>query len=235
VDVVDGDTFTIAPVVRGADRVQLIGVDTPEIYGSEELCGPEASAFTTERLEGERVRLELDEDPFDPYDRLLAYVWIDGEMFNETLLEEGLATQVTYQPNDRYESRLIAAAANAQTPACASGADATATASGAATPTATAPIREEPAASPTATASAPANDLRYDTIDNLNCSDIAAPFPTPPGDPDNLDADGDGTACEASQHHRAGAKERERPGPSSCPHSQSAWKKLFDKSDRVGR
>jgi endonuclease YncB( thermonuclease family) len=127
--VVDGDTIEIAPTVRGATDVRLIGVDAPEVYGGEETCGPEASDFTTRHLEGERVRLELDEDPFDQYDRLLAYVWLDGQMFNETLLESGLASQVTYQPNDKYEGRLIAAEARAKTPSCAtSGATASPTA-----------------------------------------------------------------------------------------------------------
>lgn len=117
--VVDDDTIEVPPAVRGATDVRLIGVDTPETFGGEEACGPEASAFTARHLEGERVRLELDEDPFDPYDRFLAYVWLDGEMFNERLLEAGLASQVTYQPNDKYEGRLIAAASRARTPPCA--------------------------------------------------------------------------------------------------------------------
>jgi hypothetical protein len=30
----------------------------------------------------------------------------------------------------------------------------------------------------------------------VNCSDLAGPIPTPVGDEDNLDSDGDGTACE---------------------------------------
>jgi hypothetical protein len=61
----------------------------------------------------------------------------------------------------------------------------------------------EPAtASASASPSAPAGGggggggKRYDSVDNLNCDDVSAPFKTPPGDPDNLDADGDGTACE---------------------------------------
>jgi micrococcal nuclease len=134
--VVDGDTIEIAPAVRGATDVRLIGVDTPEVYGGEEKCGGEASDFTARHLEGERVRLELDEDPFDPYGRLLAYVWLDGQMFNETLLESGLARQVTYQPNDKYEVDLMLAEGMAKTPSCASpmaSATATATATAAAT------------------------------------------------------------------------------------------------------
>jgi len=49
------------------DRVRLIGIDTPEVYGGEEPCGQEASDFTTQRLEGQQARLEIGEDPEDPY------------------------------------------------------------------------------------------------------------------------------------------------------------------------
>jgi endonuclease YncB( thermonuclease family) len=49
VDVVDGDTFDIDQSVQGMDRVRLIGIDTPEVYGGEEPCGQEASDFTTQR------------------------------------------------------------------------------------------------------------------------------------------------------------------------------------------
>ena len=35
---------------------------------------------------------------------------------------------------------------------------------------------------------------------DLNCSDFAHPFPTPPGDPNHLDADHDGVACESNGH-----------------------------------
>ena len=73
-DVVDGDTIDVSPQVDGIKRVRLIGVDTPEVFGGVEPCGPEASAFTTEQLEGEDITLEFDEDRVDPDGRALAYV-----------------------------------------------------------------------------------------------------------------------------------------------------------------
>jgi len=33
---------------------------------------------------------------------------------------------------------------------------------------------------------------------DLNCSDFKSSFPTPPGDPNHLDGDHDGVACEAN-------------------------------------
>ena len=74
--VVDGDTIEVSPQVESTTDVRLIGVVTPEVFGGVEPCGPEASDFTTEQLEGQEVTLEFDEDRVDPYDRALAYVWV---------------------------------------------------------------------------------------------------------------------------------------------------------------
>jgi micrococcal nuclease len=111
-DVVDGDTIDVSPQIDGIERVRLIGVDTPEVFGGEEPCGPEASAFTTEQLEGEDVTLEFDEERVDQYERALAYVWVpdlEGELFNETLVGQGYAEVATFPPNDEYEERFLAA------------------------------------------------------------------------------------------------------------------------------
>ncbi|MDP5273215.1 thermonuclease family protein [Chengkuizengella axinellae] len=88
------------------DTVRLLMVDTPEtVHPNQEVeaFGPEASEFAKETLEGKKVRLELDESERDKYDRLLVYLWIEDEMFNEMLLERGLA-EVAYviEPNTRY-------------------------------------------------------------------------------------------------------------------------------------
>ncbi len=63
---------------------------------------------------GEEVDLEFDEEREDRYDRLLAYVHKDEEMFNETLLEEGYAQVYIVDPNDEYEDRFEEAQAEAQ-------------------------------------------------------------------------------------------------------------------------
>jgi hypothetical protein len=56
------------------------------------------------------VALEFDEERIDPYDRLLAYVYVpSGSMLNEELVEKGLAQVATFPPNTRYESRFIQA------------------------------------------------------------------------------------------------------------------------------
>jgi micrococcal nuclease len=108
--VVDGDTIDISPSVEGRSRVRLIGMDTPEVYFGTQPYGPEASAFAKQQIDGEEVGLELDVQKVDPYGRLLAYVYLpDGEMFNETLLEEGYAQVATFPPNVKYVDRFLEA------------------------------------------------------------------------------------------------------------------------------
>lgn len=108
----DGDTAYIDPLRFGATasswdgrKARFIGVDTPEVYGDSECYGEKASAFTKRKLEGRTVKLTYGEDPIDPYDRALVYIWLDGKMFNAALIRKGFATVEIYSPNDRYEPR----------------------------------------------------------------------------------------------------------------------------------
>jgi endonuclease YncB( thermonuclease family) len=188
VSVVDGDTFDIDHAIHGMDRVRLIGVDTPEVYGGTEPCGPEASDFTTRRLEGQSVRLEIGEDDTDPYGRLLAYVFIGNELYNKTLVKKGLADAVSYPPNTKYDAEFEAAEITAQTPSCATAASASASAS------ASAPSTSSPA--PTASPNPSPNSKLNNGVDDVNCEDLPGPVQVDAADEDNLDADGDGTGCD---------------------------------------
>lgn len=103
--VVDGDTIVVN--YNGAEeKVRLIGVDTPESVhpdsGRNNEAGIAASEYTKNRLEGQEVDLEFDVQQRDIYGRLLAYVYIDGVMFNKILLEDGIANLATYPPNVKY-------------------------------------------------------------------------------------------------------------------------------------
>ena len=53
-------------------------------------------------LEGKQVELEFDVESRDKYGRLLAYVYLDGQMYNKMLLEKGYAKIATYPPNVKY-------------------------------------------------------------------------------------------------------------------------------------
>ncbi len=101
--VTDGDTIRV--LYRGRDeRVRLIGIDTPEVpwYGGPEECfGVEAANYARRRLEGRAVRLISGAERRDRYGRLLAYVYLDGELFNLTLVRLGFATADPVPPNTR--------------------------------------------------------------------------------------------------------------------------------------
>jgi micrococcal nuclease len=101
--------------MSGWMRRRFIGVDTPETVAPGqpiECYGPEASHFTTARLTGKVVELEFDRDLIDPYDRTLAYVWLDGRLFNETLVRRGFAEAKAYPPNTAHQTRFDAAEAS---------------------------------------------------------------------------------------------------------------------------
>jgi len=65
-------------------------------------AGKIALEFTRSKLEGKEVELEFDVQERDQYGRLLAYIYLDGLMFNKTLLEMGYARLATYPPNVKY-------------------------------------------------------------------------------------------------------------------------------------
>jgi micrococcal nuclease len=91
--VVDGDTIIIRQGTNEPVRVRLIGVDTPESVRPEspvEYFGKEAAAFTRRMARGKEVRLEFDQERYDKYDRLLAYVFLpDGKMLNQEIIRQG--------------------------------------------------------------------------------------------------------------------------------------------------
>jgi len=111
VDVTDGDTIKI--VLEGqAQKLRLIGVDSPELNHptrGEEPFALSARDFTRKRLAGQTVGLEFDVEKTDQYGRLLGYIWLGDELFNETLLKEGYAQVVTFPPNVKYVDRFRSA------------------------------------------------------------------------------------------------------------------------------
>jgi micrococcal nuclease len=115
--VVDGDTVDISPAIMGTEDVRLIGMDTPETVDpgeGVEPYGPQASAFAKRELTGRKVGLAFDVEKIDQYGRLLAYVYTNGSMFNEELVEKGYAQAYPYPPNTTHESKFAAAQSRAR-------------------------------------------------------------------------------------------------------------------------
>jgi micrococcal nuclease len=124
--VVDGDTLDVRLADGTDDTVRLLGVDTPEVHGENDpmefegvpdtaagrTClrrqGERASAYATDSLAGERVVLRFAPaaDRRGGYGRLLAYVVLDGDVFNAALLERGHARLYDgpFGERDRYAS-----------------------------------------------------------------------------------------------------------------------------------
>lgn len=102
--VIDGDSVVVS--LHGQnEKVRFIGVDTPETVHpekGEQPFGKESSNYTKSRLEGQTIELEFDVQERDQYGRILAYIWIEDEHFNLTLVQEGYAVASTWPPNVKY-------------------------------------------------------------------------------------------------------------------------------------
>ena len=95
----DGDTAVFFLDNKEKVIVRFLAVDTPEI-GEEGY--EEAKRFTDTTLEkASKIIIELDpnSERYDKFDRLLAWVWVDGELMQEKLLENNLA-QLKYLFHD---------------------------------------------------------------------------------------------------------------------------------------
>ncbi|MFB6126864.1 MAG: lamin tail domain-containing protein [Halolamina sp.] len=109
VEVIDGDTVGVEFENGTRDTVRLLGVDTPEVHAATDptefegvpnteagadclrRAGERASEYTSDRLLGAEVTLTFDanEPRRGYYDRLLAYLFVDGTEFNYALVADG--------------------------------------------------------------------------------------------------------------------------------------------------
>jgi micrococcal nuclease len=116
--VIDGDTIE---VVKNNEKfkVRLLGVDTPEsVHPTKqvECFGKEASEFVKTSLLNQEVVLVNDDSQLDidKYGRLLRYVYIDGKLFNQLLLEKGFAYEYTYNKPYKFQDEFKNAQSQAQ-------------------------------------------------------------------------------------------------------------------------
>jgi micrococcal nuclease len=99
--VVDGDTVVFSEIDLGFEialknrKARLLGVDTAELRSSnedEKVKAFEAKDYMIDRLEGKDVVIKIREYEYvDNFGRILADVYLEEELINETLLAEGLA------------------------------------------------------------------------------------------------------------------------------------------------
>lgn len=106
VKVIDGDTIKI--IYQGAEQnVRYLLIDTPETNHprlGKQPFGDEAKARNKQLIESGKLEIEFDVgERFDKYDRLLAYIYVDGKSVQKILLSEGLArVAYVYPPNTRH-------------------------------------------------------------------------------------------------------------------------------------
>ncbi|WP_042471285.1 thermonuclease family protein [Bacillus ndiopicus] len=115
----DGDTFSIE--MNGEKhKVRLLMVDTPEMNydkGKPMPYAEDAKAFTENLLKNaSKIELLFDVGPeTDKYDRILAYIYVDDVLLQESLLKEGLAVmRYINKPNNTLEAELKEVQAEAQ-------------------------------------------------------------------------------------------------------------------------
>ena len=102
--VIDGDTL----LLKGGEKVRLIGVDADELHfskkqraqrdiGAKRKLGKKASEFVKNLIKpGDNIRLEYDRKKTDRYGRILAYVYLrNGTFLNARIIKEGYARTLT--------------------------------------------------------------------------------------------------------------------------------------------
>lgn len=117
--VLDGDTFRIKYQGK-TQSVRLLGIDAPEStktrYKYLECFGVEAKNYLKSLIDKKKITFQFDpsQDQKDIYDRLLAYVFLDDENINQTMIEDGYAKEYTYKTPYFYQSQFKQAEQSAQ-------------------------------------------------------------------------------------------------------------------------
>jgi len=118
--VIDGDTFRYRKEDWTLQSVRLLGVDAPESntarYRTTECFWKESKNYLTNLLKNQYVTLEFDSNSAssDAYGRMLAYVYLDEKLVNETLIAEWYAKEYTYKTSYTQQSAFKQAEENAK-------------------------------------------------------------------------------------------------------------------------
>jgi len=91
---VDGDTAWVI-LNDEAIKIRFLAIDTPESTNKIEAFGKEASNFTCNLLtNAKKIEIEYDpdSDKMDKYDRHLVWVFVDDELLQNKIIENGYAS-----------------------------------------------------------------------------------------------------------------------------------------------
>jgi micrococcal nuclease len=107
--VYDGDTV----VLDDGRKIRLLGINTPEVRHRDKQAdagGDEAKQWLINRLKNTKVRVQLDEENTDKYQRTLGHLFTENkEHINLELVKAGLAEMSIYPPNLLFTSELLVA------------------------------------------------------------------------------------------------------------------------------
>ena len=116
---VDGDTANFY-YQNEVIKVRLLAIDSPELEHEEQKEEPfamEAKNYTCSKLKkAEKIYLEFDlkSNKQDKYDRYLAWIFVDDELLQEKIVENGYA-KVAYLYDDyKYTDKLLRSNTKAQ-------------------------------------------------------------------------------------------------------------------------
>ena len=108
--VIDGDT-AVFDLIESEENitVRFLAINTPESTNEIEPYGKEAGIFTENKLtNAKKIILEYDNNSTetDKYNRHLAWIWIDDELLQSLLIENGLAKVDYIYGNYKYLEEL---------------------------------------------------------------------------------------------------------------------------------
>ena len=106
IDVIDGTTI-IVPYEGNPISCAYIGVSVPESENPLRSTISRARQFNKDLVAGKTVRLEFDEQRYDKYGRLLAYVYCDDVFVNAELIRLGYGSVMIVSPNTRHAEHFL--------------------------------------------------------------------------------------------------------------------------------
>ncbi|MFH1825166.1 MAG: thermonuclease family protein [Candidatus Firestonebacteria bacterium] len=105
--VIDGDTL----IIENGERIRLIGIDAPETHHpviSAQRFGQESADFLKKMVENHKCMLEYEPDRVrDSYERILAYVYVNGNLINAEMIKMGYAYVYTRFPFKKMEEFIV--------------------------------------------------------------------------------------------------------------------------------
>ena len=106
---IDGDTIKVI-INNKTSTVRFLAINTPEYSPTKiEYYGKEASEYTCDRVtNAKKIELEYDDnsDREDKYGRVLAWVFVDGKLLEEELVEKGYAKVAYLYADYKYTNTL---------------------------------------------------------------------------------------------------------------------------------